>query len=111
MVFLETWQILPDDVHTLEGNAFKDLWLLVIRENCDQTTDVIARLYRKHIRLNVSKNGNSYQRTDPAVLWFLNTTSCQRQMVLVCFMCKMAFDDRIDRKNCCDNCMYNREEA
>lgn len=32
-------------------------------------------------------------------------------MVLACFMYKMTFDDKIDRENCCNNCIYNRREA
>lgn len=111
MVFVETRQILPNNVHTLEGSAFNDLRLPITRENRDQITDVIARLYCNHICLNAPKTEKSYQKTDPAILWFLNTTGCQRQMVLACFMCKMAFDDRIDWENCYDNCMYNRGEA
>lgn len=35
---------------------------------------------------------------------------CQRQIVLACFICKMAFDDRIDRKYYYDNCVYNNIE-
>lgn len=96
MVFVETREILPDDVHTLEGSAFKDLQLPITRENRDQTTDIIARLYRKHIKSNAPKTGNSYQRTDPVVLWFLNTIGCRRQMVLACFIFKITLDDKID---------------
>ncbi len=76
IVFIETRQILPEDVHTLKESTFKDFQLLVTRENCDQTTDVITRLYREHIQSNAPKIGNSYQRTNPAVLWLLNTTGC-----------------------------------
>ncbi len=32
-------------------------------------------------------------------------------MILACFMCKMAFDDRLEHDNCCDNCMYNNAEV
>ncbi len=111
MVFVKTRQILPKDVHTLEGSAFKDLQLLVTYENCDQTMDVIVRLYHKHIRSNTPKTGNLYQKTDLAVLWFLNTTGCQCRIVLACFMCKMAFDDRINCEYYSDNYMYNHGEA
>ena len=108
IAFVETWQILSNNMHTLEGNPFKDLWLPITCENRDQTTDVIARLYCKYISLNMPKTGNSYQKTDLSVLWFLNTTSCWRQIVLAYFIYKMAFDDKIDCENCCDNCIYNR---
>lgn len=77
MVFIEMWQILPDDIHILEGSIFKDLWLLVTCKNCDQITDIIVRLYCKHICSNAPKTKNTYQRTDPAVLWFLSTTGCR----------------------------------
>ncbi len=73
--------------------------------------DVIVRLYREHIQSKVAKIGNSYQKTNPAVLWFLNTTRCRRRMVLACFICKQAFDDRLDREYYCDNYMYNSVEA
>lgn len=45
LIFVDTGQILPTDMHTLDGNAFKDLQLSISRNNCDQITDVIARLY------------------------------------------------------------------
>ncbi len=45
LIFVDLRQILHTDVHTLDGSAFKDLWLPVSRENCDQITDIIARLY------------------------------------------------------------------
>ncbi len=60
IVFVETRQILLDDVHTLEGSAFKDPRLPVNRENREQTTNVIVRLYREHIQSKVAKTGNSY---------------------------------------------------
>lgn len=34
-IFIETQQILPNNVHKLEKNTFKDLWLPVIYENCN----------------------------------------------------------------------------
>ncbi len=111
MVFVETRQILPKDMHILEGSVFKNLQLPVIRENCDEIMDVIARLYRKHIRSNAPKIGNLYQRTNTAVILFFNTTGCRCQMVLAYFICKMAFDDRIDHKYCGDHCIYNREDV
>lgn len=33
IVFVHPSQVLPDDMHMLEQNAFKNLWLLVNREN------------------------------------------------------------------------------
>lgn len=60
IVFVETWQILPDNMHTLKETVFKDFWVRIILENCDQITDVIARLYYKYIRLNALKTGNLY---------------------------------------------------
>lgn len=98
-------------MHTSEGSTFKNLQLPVTHENCYQKTNVITRLYYEHIRLNVPKTGNLYQRTDLAVLSFLNTTGCRCQMILTYFICKMVFDDRINCKNCYDNCMYNCREA
>ncbi len=59
----------------------------------------------------MARTGNAYQRIDPAVLCFFNTTECQRCMILAYFMYKMAFDDRLEHENYCDNCMYNNAEA
>ena len=42
LVFIHPSQVLPDDVHMLEQSAFKNLWLPVRRENCEQITNVIA---------------------------------------------------------------------
>lgn len=111
IVFVETRQILLDDLNTLDGSAFKDLRLPVSQENRDQITDVIIRLYRENIQSKARKTGNAYQKTDSAILWFLNTIGCRRRMVLACFMCKMAFDDQLNRDNCCDNCMFKSVEV
>lgn len=73
MVIVETQQILLDNVYILKGSAFQDLWLIVTHKNCNQTTNVIARLYYDHICLNGPKTKNSYEKTDLAILWFLNT--------------------------------------
>ena len=42
-------QILSDNVYILERNVFKDLQLFIIYENCNQTIDIIARLYHKYM--------------------------------------------------------------
>lgn len=57
------------------------------------------------------KTGNLYQKINLVILWFLNTTGCQCQIISACFMYKIAFDDRINNEYYCDNCMYNCEEA
>lgn len=80
-------------------------------ENWNQTIDVIARLYYEHIHLNVPKMGNSYQKSDPAILLFLNLIGYLPQMVLSCFMCKMAFNAKIGCDNCYDHYIYNRKEV
>ena len=61
--------------------------------------------------MNTPKIGNSYQRTNLAVLWFLNTIGCWRQIVLAFFIYKRAFDGGIDCENCSNNSMYNCGEA
>lgn len=75
MVFVDPQQILPEDGHTLESSAFKDLRLPVNHENREQITNVIAKLYR-NVEPTTKKTGNAYQKTDPALLWFLNTSVC-----------------------------------
>lgn len=32
-------------------------------------------------------------------------------MILAYFICKIVFDDKMDLKYCCDNCMYNSVEV
>ena len=98
-------------MYTLEGSAFKNLWLLIICENCNQIMDIIARLYYKHIQFNIPKTENSYQKTNLTVLWFLNTTGCWCQIVLACLIYKIAFNDRIDCEYYYDNYIYNRGKA
>ena len=102
-------QVLPDDVHTLERSAFKSLRLPVSRENRKQITDVIAQLYKN--KLQSAKTGNAYEKTDPGILWFLNTSGCRRRLILACFMCKKAFKPFPDLADYCDNCMYNHMVA
>ena len=59
----------------------------------------------------MARTGNVYQKTDLAILWFLNTTRYWRRMILACFICKMAFNNRLERENFCDNCIYKRAKA
>lgn len=60
IVFIKIKPILNDNVHILEGSIFKHVGLSITRENQDQTTDIIARLYYEHIYSNVLKTGNLY---------------------------------------------------
>ena len=111
IVFIETRQILSDNMHILEGSAFKDLCLPITCENQEQITDFIVRLYYKHIHSNIPKTKNLYQKIDLAILWLLNTTSCQCQMIVVYFIFKIVSDNKIYCENCYNNCMYDYEEA
>ncbi len=77
LIFVDPRQILPTNVYILNGNTFKDLRLPVSRKNCNQITNVIARLYQKNGQTKIARTGNAYQKTDPAVLWILNTTKCR----------------------------------
>ena len=105
IVFVHPSQILPDDVHTLERSAFKSLRLPVSKENREQITNVIAQLYKN--KLQSAKTGNAYERTDPGILWFLNTSGCRRRLILACFMCKKAFKPFPDLVDYCNDRMYN----
>ncbi len=98
-------------MHILDGNVFKDLQLSVSCENHDQIIDVIARLYQENGQTRMARTENAYQRINLAVLRFLNTTGCWQRMILACFICKMAFDDKLKRDNYYDNYMYNNMEA
>ena len=51
--------------------------------------------------------GNVYKRTDPGILWFLNTSGCRQQLILACFIYKKALKPFPDLADCFDNCMYN----
>ncbi len=109
IVFVHPSQVLPDNVHTLEHSAFKSLRLPVSKENREQITDVIAQLYKD--KLQSAKTGNAYERIDPGILWFLNTSGCRRWLILACFICKKAFKPFPDLADCYENCMYNHMDA
>ena len=111
MVFVNTSQILPDNVHTLESSMFKDLQLPVTRDNQDRITNVIAKLYRNNLEPKRETGGNAYETTDPALLWYINTSGWRRRMLLACFMCKYAFQDKSGILDCCDHCIYSRVET
>ena len=94
VLFVNSKQILPDDIHTLEASPFKDLQMAVSCKNQDIITDVVAKLYRDNLQHNKEKDGNMYEQTDPAILWYINTSACRRHMLLASFMCKSAFADK-----------------
>lgn len=49
---------------------------------------------------------------DPPLLWYINSTGCQRRLGLLCFMCETAFDIEHDHNLlCCDNCLYKRADS
>ena len=109
LIFVNPQQILPTDVHTLDGKAFKNLQLPVSRENCNQITDIIARLNQENGQTRMT-NGKCLpeDRFSGTVVfeyhWMLATHD------LACFMCKMVFDDKLKRDNGCDNCIYKNAE-
>lgn len=75
-------------------------------ENKDIITNVVAKLYQNNIQ-NKEKSGNIYKLTDPATLWYINTSRCRRRLLFACFMCKTAFADKSAIQDCCDSCIYN----
>lgn len=97
--------ILPNNMHTLEYSAFKSLQLLVNRENYEQITNVIIKLYKD--KLQLAKTRNTYEITNPKILWFLNASRCRQWLILVCFIYKKAFKLFSNLANCCDHCIYN----
>ncbi len=59
----------------------------------------------------MKKTEKTYEKTDPGIFWFLNTSGYRQWLILVCFMCKKAFKSFQDLADCCDNCMYNHMDA
>lgn len=92
-------------MYTLEYSAFKSLQLLVSRENYKQITNVIIKLYKD--KLQLAKTRNTYETTNPKILWFLNASECKQWLILVCFIYKKAFKPFSNLANCCDHCIYN----
>lgn len=98
IVFVYPSQVQPDNVHMLEHNTFKSFQLPVNRENRKRITDVITQLYKD--KLQLAKTRNTYERTDPGVLRFLNIFRCRQRLILIYFMCKREFKRFPNLANC-----------
>ncbi len=50
---------------------------------------------------------NSYYQVEPALLWYIITTGCCRQLAIACVMYNMAFDRKLDiNSSYCDVYLY-----
>ena len=110
MIFVYPNQILSDNIYILKQSVFKNLRLPINRKNREQITNIIAQLYKNKLQL-AKKTRNKYEKTDPGIFWFLNTSGYRQQLILVCFICKKAFKLFPDLVNCCDNSIYNYTDA
>ncbi len=55
---------------------------------------------------------SSYHKVDLSLLWYINSTGCQRRLGLLYFMCKTAFDiEHNNNLQCCNNCFYKRADS
>ena len=105
LVFIEQMHILPDNVDTITESNFKDSRALVEATNAAEAERLIAALYEKNMPSKKEKLISAYHKLDPAIVWYVNTISCHRRLLLAYFMCKSIFKPKAI-KYCCNNCLY-----
>lgn len=110
IVFVHSCQVLLNNMHIPEQSTFKNLRLSISKENCKQIIDIIAQLYKTKLQL-AKQIKNAYEKTNLRIFQFLNTSQYKQQLILVYFICKIAFKLFPDLADCCKNCMYNHTDA
>lgn len=88
LIFVERKYILPDDVDELEGLDFVHLQSPIKMTNKLKIQEIVSKLYKHNLQTTREKNLTAYHRVDSAILWFINSIGCHRQLALACFMCK-----------------------
>lgn len=83
-LFISLSQILSDNVHMLKQSILKNLQLFISKKNCKQITNIITQLYKN--KLELVKIQNVYEKTNPEILWFLNTSKYRQRLILSYFI-------------------------
>ena len=109
LVFIEQMHILPDNVDTITESDLKNSQAPVEATNAAEAEQLIAVLYEKNMPSKKEKLISVYHKLDSAIVWYVNTISCCRRLLLACFMCKLIFKPKAI-KYCYNNCLYEEEE-
>lgn len=107
IVFVESRYYLPISNNNLANTQFANARQPISVNNKQDIQRSIVTLY-KIAALRIKKTrALAYYKIDSAILWFVNTTSCYRKMILAYFMCTKLFR-QMKHSYCCNNCMYKR---
>lgn len=52
----------------------------------EEANTIILHLYESNTQIRQNKQLSFYHKVDPTVLWFVNTVSCQRRLILTYYM-------------------------
>lgn len=109
LIFVEKKHILPDGIDELEGLDFIHLRSPVEMTNKRKIQEIVSKFYEHNLKITRKKNLTAYHRVDPAILWFVNSTSCCQQFAFAYFICKRAFCT-MSYEPCWHNCLYAKVE-
>lgn len=80
--------------------------LPVTYKNLDPVAEAIGKLYNDNKQSSRTRTETAYEKIDPAILWFINTTGCQQFLILILFLCEKVYKAKKRNNMSCNACMY-----
>ena len=91
IVFIESKYVLLDNITLMRDSPFRDYKIAIGPHDRTQAAKILSTFYENNFQNKKVKTPTPYHALNLAVLWFTNTTGCQRCLVLTCFMSNSFF--------------------
>ena len=110
VVFVESKHIFPEDMtHAKEKYSFTCLPMAEGEKNA--TEKIVSSMYKDNMQIRREGDLSAFHKVDLLLLWFLNTISCRRRLVLACFTDDAAYGRLAPDISCYDNYLYSSYES
>ena len=110
VVFVKSKHILPKDMtNAVEDYSFARL--PIAKGEKDAIEKIVSSMYKDSMQIRKKGDLSVFHKVNPLLLWFLNTTSCHRQLALACFANDSAYGNLAPKMSCCNNCLYSSYES
>lgn len=110
IVFVKSkYILLKDRTYAVEEYFFACLPVAEGEKNI--TEKIILFIYKEDIEIRKERDLFAFYKVNLLLLWFLNTISCHKQLVLACLADDSAYKCFALDISCCDNCFYSSYES
>ncbi len=95
--------------HAKEKYSFACLPMAEGEKNA--TEKMVSSMYKDNMQIRREGDLSAFHKVDLLLLWFLNTISCRRRLVLACFADDAAYGRLAPDISCYDNYLYSSYES